>query len=332
MARRAAGASEAHVAQAARDALSRGNAVDAVVTGVLVAAAEAPGVLLGPLQVLVGGAGAGLLAIDGRVRQPGLGAPRPRGVLPGERVPAQARVGVPALPATLATILASLGSVTLLRAAGPGLELVRARSAERAALLHAFARRGATALTDGGIAVELQSVAGRAAGGALTVDDLVAVRPVVMPCEERSLEPAGLLRIPWSTRGLDGASTHVVAAADARGLVALACYETPLEGLPVPGLGLLAPAFAAPVMRGQTRIRPGEPRPAAAPIALRTRLGMVDLALGLAVATDVDASLDALLVAIESAATLTVALDAVPSGRPVVVVRTREAALVVASA
>ena len=91
----AAGGSEAHVAQAARDAMARGNAVDAVVTAVLLAAAESPGVFLGPVQLLIGGAGAGLQAFDGRVRQPGLGIPRPRGVQAGEAVPAPARIGVP---------------------------------------------------------------------------------------------------------------------------------------------------------------------------------------------------------------------------------------------
>ena len=85
--RRAAAGSESHVAQAARDALARGNAVDAVVAGVLMAAAESPGVLLGPVQLLAGGAGAGLIAIDGRVRQPGMGAPRPRGFLATEPIP-----------------------------------------------------------------------------------------------------------------------------------------------------------------------------------------------------------------------------------------------------
>src|SRR5450432_3699908 len=105
--RRAAAGSESHVAQAARDALARGNAGDAVVAGVLMAAAESPGVLLGPVQLLAGGAGAGLIAIDGRVRQPGLDAPRPRGFVSGEPIPEAARVGVPALPAAVATALAS---------------------------------------------------------------------------------------------------------------------------------------------------------------------------------------------------------------------------------
>src|SRR5579862_1370370 len=86
-AQKAATASDPVVAEAAREALSRGNAVDAVVTGVLVAAARSASVLLGPLQALVGGAGAGLLAVDGRVRQPGTGAPRPRGFVEGTPIP-----------------------------------------------------------------------------------------------------------------------------------------------------------------------------------------------------------------------------------------------------
>ncbi len=148
--RRAAAGSESHVAQAAREVLERGNAVDAVVAGVLMAAAESPGVLLGPLQFLAGGAGAGLIAIDGRVRQPGLGAPRPRGFQANETIPDAALVGVPFLPAALVTALATLGAATLLRAAGPALAWARANAPERAGLLEAIARRGAPALAEEG--------------------------------------------------------------------------------------------------------------------------------------------------------------------------------------
>src|SRR5581483_10997081 len=84
---KAAAATDRYVAAAARDALAQGNAVDAVLTAVLVAAARSPAVFLGSLQVLVGGAGAGLLAIDGRVRQPGAGVPRPRGFVGDGAVP-----------------------------------------------------------------------------------------------------------------------------------------------------------------------------------------------------------------------------------------------------
>jgi hypothetical protein len=332
LARRAAGGSEVHVAQAARDAVARGNAVDAVVTGVLVAAAESAGVLLGPVQLLVGGAGAGLLAVDGRIRQPGLGIPRPRGVLVGEPVPASARIGVPTLPAALATVLASLGAMTLERVAGPAIERARVLSAERASVLARFARRGAAVMRDDAIASELAAVAGRAAGGALTQEDLAAVRPAVVSCDEASLPAGGVLRVPWRGEGVAaGVATQVVAVADGRGLVAIACYEVPVEGVTVPSLGLLAPAFASPVMRGETRVRPGEPRVAPAPIALRTRRGVVDVALGMAQVEGAEAALEALLAKLNDTADF---LDAIRStaGRPVAITRAGDTAAVVASA
>ena len=330
MARKAGGGSEAHVAQAARDAVTRGNAVDAVVTAVLVAVAEGPGVFLGPLQLLVGGVGAGLQAFDGRVRQPGLGIPRPRGVQPGGAVPPPARVGVPTLPAALAAVLAALGGTTLRRAAGPAIERARAVSPERAAVLEVFARRGAAAMGDDAIAGELVAVAGRAAGGTLTDDDLAAVRPGVVTCEERSLAPSGILRVPWREAAPGSTVTHVVAAADGRGLVAIACYEVPVDGVPIPSLGLVAPAFASPVLRGEMRVPPGEPRPASAPIALRVRRGVVDVAIGLAEAQGGEASLELLLAKLDDAAALLEAVGAAP-GRPVAVVRTGDTAAVVAS-
>jgi hypothetical protein len=330
LARRAAGGSEAHVAQAARDAVARGNAVDAVVTAVLVAAAEAPGVFLGPLQLLVGGVGAGLQAFDGRVRQPGLGIPRPRGVQAGEPVPPPARIGVPALPAALAAVLAALGATTLERAAGPAIERARTVSPERAAVLEVFARRGAAVMGDDALANELAAVAGRAAGGTLTQDDLAAVRPAVVTCDERSLAPSGILRVPWREPARGGTTTQVIAAADGRGLVAIACYEVALDGVPIPSLGLVAPAFAAPVLRGEARVRPGEPCPAPAPIALRTRRGVVDVAIGLAEAPDAETALESLLAKLDDAAALLEAIGGAP-GRPVAVVRTGETAAVVAS-
>lgn len=329
MATRAAAGSEAHVAQAARDAVEHGNAVDAVVTAVLVAAAESPSVLLGPVQLLVGGAGAGLMAIDGRVRQPGLGVPRPRGVVAGATVPLPARVGVPGLPAALAIALASLGSISMSKAAGPAVERARARSAERGATLRSLARRGAAAMTDDAIADELTAVAGRAAGGTITREDLNALRPGVITCEDPGDE--GIVYVPWASAGADASTTHVVAAADARGRVAVACYEAPLDGLPVPHLGLVLPAFASPVMRGETRVRPGEPCPCSAPIALRARKGLVDLAMGVAETSDAEAALATILARLDPTTPVAEAVRSV-SGRAVAVVRTRETALAIASA
>jgi hypothetical protein len=335
--RRAAAGSESHVAQAAREVLERGNAVDAVVAGVLMAAAESPGVLLGPLQFLAGGAGAGLIAIDGRVRQPGLGAPRPRGFLANETIPDAARVGVPFLPAALVTALATLGAATLLRAAGPALAWARAHAPERAAVLEAIARRGAPALAEEGIAGELTAAAGRAARGLLTPEDLAGVLPGVTRCDEPSLGPSGVLTVPWRPRSgdetlLDASSGQVVCAADSRGLVAIACYEAPLEGVPVPALGLVAPRWAAPVLRGQPRIAPGDPRSAASPIALLARRGVVEFALGIAGAPDADPSLDAMLRLLGAVPTFAEVLASAQSGRAVAIVCTRDSARALASA
>ena len=325
-------ASESHVAQAARDGLSYGNAADAIVAGVLVAAAESPSVFLGPFQMLVAGAGAGIRAVDGRVRQPGLGVPRPRGLLAGEQVPPQARVGVPALPAALAWVLGSLGSATQLRVAGAAIERVRARSVERARVLEAFARRGAVAFTEDAVVGELTAVAGRAARGLLTREDLSSVRPVIVSHDDGALEPSGVLTVPWRGDARHDASfTHVVAAVDARGLVAIACYEAPLDGLTFPALGLVAPAFAVPVMRGEPRARPGEPCPAAAPIALRAHRGTADVAFGIAEAADAEISLDAVIHALVGTITIAAALAEAQTGRPVAVLRGEDSAKALAS-
>lgn len=327
--RKAASASQGHVAQAAREALGRGNAVDAVVEGVLLAAADAPGVLLGPVQMLVGGAGAGLIAVDGRVRQPGRGAPRPRGFVAGEDVPAAARVGVPALPAALATALASHGTRSLLRAMAPAVSWARSRSTERAALLASIARRGAPVLAEDAVCSELLAAAGRGAQGLLTPEDLAEVRPGLVRCPEKSLGPTGVLLVPWLGSGAaDGACTHVVAAVDGRGLVAVGCYEVPAEGVPVPSLGLVAPFAAAPVLRGKARVAPGEPRAAASPIAIRARKGVVDLAVAVAAASNADEALASLLDAIAIAPAFAAAVATVNVGRAVGISSSREAVTV----
>jgi hypothetical protein len=330
---RAAAASEAHAAQAAREALDRGNAVDAVLAGVLVAAAETPSVFLGPLQLLAGGGGAGLLALDGRLRQPGKSAPRPRGFLAEEPIPAAARVAVPMLPATVAAALATLGSATLNRTAAPAVSWAKGRSPERAAFLETFARRGAPALSEDAIAAELLSAAGRAARGLLTRDDLAEAAPVVSRHDVRSLEPSGVLVVPWTGEvAHDGSMTQVVAAVDARGLVAVACYEAPSFGVPVPNLGVVAPHGAEPVLRGTTRVAPGQPRPAAAPIALRIRPAGVELAVAVASHPEAERSLRAITASLDEAPTVAEALANATGGRPIALVRTREAVRVIASA
>jgi len=73
------------------------------------------------------------------------------------------------------------------------------------------------------------------------------------------IAPAGLVEV---------ATTRAVAAVDRFGAFAVACWDEGTSGLSIPELGLRAPFFATPVLRGETRVRPGDARPAAAPIAL----------------------------------------------------------------
>src|SRR5580704_7019434 len=141
--RAVATASEGVAAEAAIATLAKGNAVDAVVAGVFAAAAASPSVLLGPVQVLFGGAGLGLRAVDGRVRQAGKGAPRPRGFTPDQGVAPAARVGISALPAALAAAIASSGALTLAQVMAPA---VAQASGARKDLLRKIAQRGPAAL------------------------------------------------------------------------------------------------------------------------------------------------------------------------------------------
>jgi gamma-glutamyltranspeptidase/glutathione hydrolase len=307
------------VAEAASAIFPRGNAVDAVVAGVFAAAALSPSVLLGHVQLLIGGPGAGPRAVDGRVRQPGLGVPRPRGFKEGEAIPEVARVGVPALPAALCTALASAGSATLSQVLAPAREL--SKKTPRARVFERIVARGASAVTDAVVARPLVELAGRVAGGLLTEDDLAGVRPVLAPCAPREIGELRLATCPWSALASDppGAfepaeHVHVIAAGDIHGLTAIACWEQRAEGSAVEALGLTAPWTAEPVRRGEPRVRPGEPRPAAAPIALVLRGGFLELALGASAQSDAEKILGEILTRLGAGTPL----DSARRGLPVV--------------
>ncbi len=280
-ARRAAVGALAEAEQSAEQILAKGNAVDAVVAGVLGACAASAGVLLGPVQILIGGAGVGIRAVDGRVRQPGVGAPRPRGFVEGEDVPAAATVGVPWLPAALATALATAGTLSLSQVAGPALDF--AKKTPRHDPLSRIAARGPRALEERPFVTELVAAAGRVADGLLTTDDLASPRPAPVAGARVGLGagPDGVAlslgTCPW-VHVVDGAPTapagcevgwsRAVAAVDRNGTFAVAVFEDPPEGLFIEEIGLRAPPHAAPVRRGEARIRPGDARPAACPAAL----------------------------------------------------------------
>ena len=323
-------ASDPHVAEAASTLLPKASAVDLVVCGVLVAAALVPSVLLGPVQLLVGGAGMGLRAIDGRTRQPGKGAPRPRGFQDDDPVPPAAFVAVPVLPAALAAALATTPTeVTLARLVAPAVAVAKSEGAKaRADLLARIGRHGAKAMAERAVAAELVAAAGRLAGGILTEEDLAAATAAIEACAIDE-GPRGVkrrvARAPWEAEGATLAETRIVAAADGRGRVAVACYEAAEIGVEIPGLECTAPPTAEPVRRGTTRVRPGDPRPACAPIALLEAEGALQAALGFG-GQIAQKPLAAALSAFLEGQAVDMAAHATPGAVPVGVVRTRDGA------
>lgn len=282
---RAAVASSGEVEAVAEEILRKGSAVDAVIAGVFAACAASPVVLLGPVQILVGGAGTGLRAVDGRVRQPGLGAPRPRGFLPGEEIPDAARVGVPWLPAVLAATLAASGSATLAQVMAPALSM--AKGTPRGEVLAKIASRGPRALEERPLGAELLATCGRASGGLLTADDLASPRPEVLTASRTAISAdRALATLPWAhvedgaavlPAGVSAGSARAVAAVDRFGAFAVACWDEGADGIMLGDLGFRAPFFAEPVRRGQTRVRPGEARPASAPVAMIVRGAAIEV-------------------------------------------------------
>jgi len=326
LARSIAAATRPEIAQAASAVLAQGNAVDAVVAGVLAACALEGTVIFGPVQILVGGAGIGLRAIDGRPRQPGAATTRPRGFKEGEVIPAAARIAVPALPAALAAALVTCGGGSLLRAAAPALDLAKAVPARRA-LIERIARRGPSVLADDAVSEEILAAAGKIAGGLLTREDLAGVRPVVEPCRETG----GAARAPWASEddSTEGTAVELVAAADGRGVLAIACYEMRAAAVSIEALGVDAPAYADPVLRGTPRTAPGAPRPAACPIALAmtgATAGVFDIALGIASSAAPERALAVLLGRVAAPPPLDLSLPTASAGSALAVLRTREGA------
>ncbi|MDB4944930.1 MAG: hypothetical protein JWP97_4464 [Labilithrix sp.] len=303
---RAVVAATAEVEAAADELLRKGNALDAVVAGVFAACAVSPGVLLGPVQILMGGGGSGLRALDGRVRQPGLGAPRPRGFRDNEPVPDAARVGVPWLPATLSAAIATAGASTFGAVMGPGMAL--SKGSARHEVLSKIQQRGPRGIEESLVSSELLAVVGRINGGLLTLEDLASPHPEVhmatrsvlggeeapvrrrRKVDDEDAEPSKerhVITLPWATleAGLPVApdapiaTARAVAAVDRNGSFAIAVWDESVDGVMVNELGLRAPFFAEPVRRGAQRVNPGVIRPASAPVALLTATdGALELA------------------------------------------------------
>lgn len=315
----AAASSHAAAAEAATQAFhaepgeTAGTAIDAVIAGVLALAARHAGVMLGSGTILLGGTGEGSLAIDGRARQPGLGAARPRGFTDAASVPDAARIAAPSLPAALTLAHAGRGNRTrtaLLRIGVAAAQAVGKVDDARVESLRAFGREGGGFLRAGPIRDALLEVSARSVGGTLTRDDLDAIRPEIAQARKVDVEARKWAVAPWA-RAL-GANEElepqtitgdvaIVAACDAFGAVAVAAVILPKLVKVVGETGLSVPLLARPVMRGVARDPAGAPLPMPAPIGVahgrtfeggKSELGAVDLALGVGGEGDVEALFD----------------------------------------
>ncbi len=265
-------ASDELVETAAREELAASkSAVAAVVAGFFAAAGARPGVLLAPLTLLVAGVGVGGRAFDGRLRQPGLGAKRPRGLLPGERVATAARVALPTTVAALSVALAYDGARTLTPLARFGVKAAtEAGASRRAALLERVSRVGPSALAEARFVQPLLHLASAAEGGLLTPGDFAGPPDASVEAKISRSPEGATLEAPWAKDAPDGASEgHGACAVDARGVFAALCYREITDGPALDELELLVSLGAVPVRRGERRVRPGERLPAPAPASIR---------------------------------------------------------------
>jgi gamma-glutamyltranspeptidase/glutathione hydrolase len=270
----AASASDPSARDAAQAALEAGgSAIDAVLSGFFAAAGANPAVLFAPAVALVVGIGAGARAFDGRSAQPGTGAARPRGFVAGASIPEAARVSAPRAVGMAALLHATRGRVRFADVVRPGVAAAQAVGEKRRAeLLRRVASMGALALR-GDFARAAVDAAGPVAGGLLTAEDL-ELAPAEADATASPLDDAAsALAPPWAPADDAATSTRVVLAGDARGLLAAIAFTPPADPFPVAGAEVALARGAVPVLRGVTRVAPGTPLEAPAPIAAVTREG-----------------------------------------------------------
>lgn len=269
-ARAAALASDPDVEEAAKRELTHSNsAVAAVAAGYFAAAGLRADVLLGSLAVLVAGIGTGGRVFDGRLRQPGLGSKRPRGLLPDEEIPAAARVALPTGVAALTVALAHDPERTLTQVARAGVAAARGAGAkDRQRVLERVASVGPAAFSESSFVRPLLHVASPSQGGLLGPADFVAGPELSLAAGERRGKAGLTLELPWADRSRLPAGSEAVVAVDSRGVFAVLGYGRVTEGLALDALGLVAALEAVPVERGRPRVRPGTRLPFVAALSI----------------------------------------------------------------
>lgn len=247
-----------------------GSALKAAVAGFFAAAGGDGRVLWSPVTLLLGGGGGGIRAFDGRCRQPGVGAKRPRGWTSTDTIPDAAYAAVPASVAALAVACAYGSGVTLPSVVRYGVSAARRVGArKRASLLERVASVGAAILSEPLVKSVLLGEFGPAQGGVISVGDLAP--PKNLDCPAVEVESQWIP--PWAGEPIAAEEAagehHVVCAVDVRGTFVGVAFSVCRNGLPLDELEVELPKVARPVLRGVPRTSPGAPLPAAAPLGIR---------------------------------------------------------------
>jgi gamma-glutamyltranspeptidase/glutathione hydrolase len=244
-----------------------GSALSAVVGAYFVAAGLMPGVLLAEATLLTAAVGGDVRVFDGRLRQPGLGAKRPRGFTAEDEIPATAYVAVPSAVQALLVGLAYDKSAVPSKLVRLGVKAANSSGAkQRAAALGRIAAVGAAAFAEAAIAHPLMAVAGPSQGGLLTRQDLGNSPGLDNAGKVLGRDEHGVaIGVPWelaTTKAGKGAFAALsIVAVDAHGrFAALACAAA-LKGVEIDELQLIAPKAAVPVTRGVPRVQPGSALP-----------------------------------------------------------------------
>jgi gamma-glutamyltranspeptidase/glutathione hydrolase len=273
---RATGSQAVAVDAANEFLLDSGSAVGAVLSGFFADAGVRAGVLLGPLVVIVAGVGNGVRVFDGRLRQPGIGAKRPRGFTGEAAIPDAARVAVPHAIGAAVVAHAYDRTSSFAEVVKRGVREARQRGAEaRAEVLHGVQSQGARCLSSPQVARWLMLAAGVSEGGLLTAADLASVPDLDLMARPHPELPTWS-EVPWAREEpmRNGEGGDVLCAVDKRGIFAGAVYRCAQDGVVIQELGLEAPRAATPVLRGVPRLTPGIGLSAPVAVAIQVERGV----------------------------------------------------------
>ena len=259
-------------------ALSGASAIGAALAGYMAAAGEHPGVLFSPMGMLIFAFGA-CRALDGRCRQPGEEARRPRGFHASETPPDAAYFAVPQGITATFVAMAYDESRAVAPIVAPGMARAKAVGAKgRTALLDRIKSFGPAALADPSVIEPLLHLAGPVQGGLLTAKDFSARRSTDQTAIRKETDAtSATLRGPWAdaTTMPDSSEVNSICALDGRGGATVLSYHRCTSGIAIPEYNLIVPRAAVPVRRGVTRVSPGTTLEAHLPGVIHVTSGKV---------------------------------------------------------